>query len=421
MKHQDPRARHVAVMLAGILVIVWMFSSHPAEARLPMGDSATVDPAIQGDISSAAWSAKCFPVPPTGEESAIDPILHWGPASTAPHTHEFFAQQTINSTSSPGALMAPTAAPTACYGPTHIPGTPACTYLSGMTLSVCDKSAYWVPALLYDLDPTNTANTAIPARTLSPGFMNIYWRNEYTDPLLDSSFPENLAIVAGNANATSPQNIWVVNWQCVSPQSRDKWQTPGRYQSTIPSSCLMPSDQICPSPDHAYPDHCYPVLLRMVVTFPECVKLTTNATQGMVTPVATRYGVSASPTPPPPDPRTPSSYINCPPIIAGTPWLQIPPIQVDPHWSLNNAVNGTLVPETPTVSGGTTYIRFDTSKLLLSSDLMMDQSPGMPSVTPGTTSHADYENGYRQADIDGLIAGCFHETATPGGINCGSQ
>ena len=311
-----------------------------------------------------------------------------------------------------------------CYGPTDIPDGAACTYTDSHyptpTPAICDKSGYWVPELLYDLDPTNTAITASPASTLVPAYMNIYWRNEYTNPSLDTTFPEALAMVAGNQNATTPQNIWTVNWQCVSPLSANRYQTPGRYSATIPSSCLMPQGEICPSPDHTYPNECLPTYLRLVVTFPECVKLTWNSTQGMYTPTATHYGEANSPTPAAPNPAIPGSYINCPPSVTGT-WLQIPNIQVDPHWRLNNAANSTLVPEALTTIGTISYVNFDLSGLLLSSDLMMDQSSGMASVTPGTTSHADYENGYVQADIAGLIADCFHETATPGGINCGSQ
>jgi hypothetical protein len=99
---------------------------------------------------------------------------------------------------------------------------------------VCDKSGYWVPELLYDTDPTNTVTIA-PATPLPPAFMNIYWRNEYSNPASDTTFPEDLSMIAGNAATTAPQNIWIVNWQCVAPGSPAKWQSPGRYSSTIPS------------------------------------------------------------------------------------------------------------------------------------------------------------------------------------------
>jgi hypothetical protein len=138
----------------------------------------------------------------------------------------------------------------------------------------------------------------------------------------------------------------------------------------------------------------------------------------MYTPFTVHYGESESPTPAAPNPAIPGSYINCP--LSTSAWLQIPNIQVDPHWRINNAANSPYAPRTLTTIGTTPYVSFDLSKLLLSSDLMMDQSFGMASVTPGTTSHADYENGYKQADIDGLIDDCFH-SATLGGINCGSQ
>ena len=64
-----------------------------------------------------------------------------------------------------------------CYGPTDIPDGAACTYTDSHyptpTPAICDKSGYWVPELLYDLDPTNTAITASPESTLVPAYMNI--------------------------------------------------------------------------------------------------------------------------------------------------------------------------------------------------------------------------------------------------------
>ena len=269
MRHGAAVTAQIAGIVVGSLIIVWMFTSHPASAHLPDAQPAAASPAIQGDISSAAWSAKCFPVP---EESPIDPIKDWGPGSIAPHVHEFFAQQTINSTTSPGALLTPTAAPLNCDGPTKIPDVPGCTYNDNGTNSVCDRSAYWVPELVWDPSPLNM--TVSPS-VLVPDHTNIYWRNEYTDPQLDTYFPQDLAMVAGNGMATTPQNPWIVNWQCVVPQEAQKTQTPGRYSPVIPSTCRFPIDDICPG------GSCYPVYLRMVITFPECIEPTPNATQGI--------------------------------------------------------------------------------------------------------------------------------------------
>lgn len=381
-----------------------------ASLALP-ASPASVDPDIQGDISTGAWSAKCFPVPSAGQESAIDPIKNWG--STAPHVHEFFAPTVVNATMSPGYLLNLPNTAVNCQGPTAIPTSADCTYSppSGVE-EVCDKSAYWVPELVWDTAPRKTAVQPSP---LAPDFMNIYWRNEYTDPQLDSPFPEDFAIVAGNAMATTPQNYWVINWECVAPGSAEKVQTPGRYSPVIPSSCDLPSDQVCPPGGH-----CYPVYLRLVVTFPECVELATNPTQGMETPIQTSYNITASPTPPVPTPGG-GGYYNC----QSSNYLQIPPIQVDPHWLINRAPNSAFVPASTITSvppaGGPAiaYLHFDLSNLLLSSDMVMDRSLAT-NLPPGTTSHADYENGYRQADIDGLIALCFHSHVHMGGMNCGA-
>jgi hypothetical protein len=121
--------RSLAVVVCGILAVLWMVAARPVEGRVASSQSSPAeDPLIQGDISSAAWSAQCQPVPGGGEESAIDPILHWGVGSTAPHVHEFFAQQPILSTTSPGYLIydAPTGADN-CEGPTDTTGA-VCIY-----------------------------------------------------------------------------------------------------------------------------------------------------------------------------------------------------------------------------------------------------------------------------------------------------
>lgn len=428
--------RSLALIVCGILTVLWMVASRPSEAAVPSSQSSPADdPYVQGDVSSAAWSAQCQPVPPTGEESAIDPIKNWGPGSTAPHTHEFFAQQTISSTISPGALMygtpGATLDPLGCDGPTHIPATTACTYddtnLATPATAICDKSAYWVPELIYDTNPFNTVVTA-GVTPLAPAFMNIYWRNEYSDPDSISAFPEDLSMIAGNAMATTPQNFWIVNWQCVAPTSIGKWQSPGRYSPTIPPYCDLPETAVCTG---MHLVGCSPVYLRMVITFPDCVKLTTNTPQGMVTPTATWYGISTSPTPAAPNYATPGSYKSCPPDITSNHWLEIPNIQVDPHWRLNGHANQDTVVESENFtdqnvpdgqgstfdcSEGSPCIHFDLSNLLLSSDWVMDQ--GGTDVTPGTTSHGDYENGYTQIDINNLIADCFHNGV--GGMNCGA-
>lgn len=377
----------------------------------PMADatSGSMDPYIQGDISSGAWSAKCQP---TFQRGPIDPIRYY--ASTAPHDHEFWAPLVMNSTIQPTNLIGASNVANLCIGPTATPfpsggcvhtGTPSSPGLAPPT-DVCDKSAYWVPVLYFDTDPTNPA---VAPAVISPDHMNIYWRNEYEDPFSVSPYPRYFAAVAGNATATTPQDKWIVNWQCVD-DVRPKYETPGPTSQTIPSSCDLPVSKVCHSGDSDPCAHMDPVYLRLVVTFPECIVLSDlSATSGMQTPESFYYNMTGRETPP--SPTASGDYYNC---VAG--YLEIPTIQIDPHWLINKGVNTPYVPVSTISSAGVDYLHFDLSRLLLSSDLMMDQMHTM-TVPPGLTSHADYENGYTHADLVGLVAMCFH--FAPEGQNCG--
>lgn len=244
--------------------------------------------------------------------------------------------------------------------------------------------------------------------------MNIYWRNEYTDPQSVTPYPEDFAAVAGDAMASELQDKWIVNWQCVD-DVLPKYETPGPDQNYIPPSCDMPIDDVCHGTGSDPCSHEDPIYLRMVITFPECIVLSAvKPTALMQSPDEYFYNMTGRETPS--KPHGGMGYYNCP-----DGYIEIPTIQIDPHWLINKGPNVPLFAPVATITSGVPpqpYLHFDLSNLLLSSDLVMDRKMSIL-VTPGLTSHADYENGYSQAELDGLVAMCFH-TDAPTGQNCGS-
>jgi Domain of unknown function (DUF1996) len=69
-----------------------------------------------------------------------------------------------------------------------------------------DTAAYWVPTLL---DPSG--HPVEPVRTV------IYYRRRTVQPA--SAFPAGLRMIAGNAEATTPQPLGVTSWDCGFPQT----------------------------------------------------------------------------------------------------------------------------------------------------------------------------------------------------------
>lgn len=394
----------MVILILGLSILTSMFVLRPASGG--QTSLAPSDVTITGDVSDAAWSAKCQP---SSQRAAIDPIKYYG--TTAPHTHEFFAPTSMSSTVDPNDLLSLPKSAIKCTGPTRTPfAENGCSVTPiGEVANVCDKSAYWVPELAYDTAPTNVQILPHP---LEPHHMNVYWRNEYTYPSSVSTFPADLAVVGGNAGAGQPQDKWIVNWQCADDAAPNgKIEIPGPDSPTIPETC-----------DFARTDVCHPdgiecpldkIYLRLVVTFPECVVLSSVSTAGMQTPTTWFYNMTNRATPSAPTNGT--GYYDCP-----SGYLEIPTIQVDPHWLIAgpNNPNAQWVPETDyTDSNGIQRVSFDLSNLWLTSDIMMLRMGGS-NVVPGQTAHADYENGYTGTDIIALVDKCFHHGGGPG-RNCG--
>lgn len=144
--------------------------------------------------------------------AADDPIVWPGQPGKA-HMHEFTGNRTINAYSTLASLE---------------PGPTDCRLDR-------DNASYWMP-VLYDENGT----------MVNSYHQRAYYRAGSLNPV--SHTPHGLRIIAGDANATTPQSAGKAGWQCrsVSPDV-----------NTVPKQSTIPT---CPSTD----------LLEASVVFPNC-------------------------------------------------------------------------------------------------------------------------------------------------------
>jgi Domain of unknown function (DUF1996) len=138
-----------------------------------------------------------------------DPIVFPGRAG-ASHMHTFVGNRTTNAFSTFGSLRS---------------GGTTC-------LRADDTAAYWVPALYQG------------STQVLPQGATIYYRRGTTSEV--SAFPNNLRMIAGNAMATSPQDLRVTFWSCGVESGVDR-------SSSVPT---------CPDARGSF--------LRLHLRFPEC-------------------------------------------------------------------------------------------------------------------------------------------------------
>jgi hypothetical protein len=128
-----------------------------------------------------------------------DPIVHAGMAGMS-HRHDFFGAVTTSSVSTARSLLA---------------GGTNCR-------SVADHSAYWAPSLL---------SGGVP---LEPLELNAYYRVPVGADASQVTVPPNgLEMIAGSADATTPQDPSVVSWACGSSAAR----------SPVPLRCPVGAEQ----------------------------------------------------------------------------------------------------------------------------------------------------------------------------------
>jgi hypothetical protein len=151
-----------------------------------------------GDVTSAVGPQ--FVVECTWSHRAPDdPIVHPGHPG-ASHEHDFFGNVATRASSDPSSLLG---AQTSCQTP-------------------LDTAAYWLPTLSDGTEP------------VEPGRLFAYYRRPVgVAPTAIEPYPLGLAIVAGDAEATTPQPTEVVSWHCGAGT-----ETASRPPSCAPGSPL---------------------------------------------------------------------------------------------------------------------------------------------------------------------------------------
>lgn len=120
-----------------------------------------------------------------------DPIVYPNQPGRS-HSHDFFGNGSTSATSTLDSLNT---APTSCR-------------------RLQDRSAYWVPTLLYD------------GRPVTPQGATIYYRDAGKDPATVRPFPAGLRVIAGDSKATGPQSLDIVSWGCGSDSGIERQPAP---------------------------------------------------------------------------------------------------------------------------------------------------------------------------------------------------
>lgn len=124
--------------------------------------------------------------------AANDPIVFPGSPGVS-HSHDFAGNTSTDASSTAASLRSNTVP--AAFAPVY-PGT-SCGRPG-------DRSAYWAPTLM-------RGYLAYPAK-----LVRIYYRSALNDPRSVQPFPPGLKMIAGNARATSPQDLDITSWACGS-------------------------------------------------------------------------------------------------------------------------------------------------------------------------------------------------------------
>lgn len=146
-------------------------------------------PAVQaspGDADSVFWQMLC----PVDHFGPNDPIVFPDEPGRS-HMHSFYGNTSTNAGSTAASLMA---VPSSC----------------GRNMATSDHSAYWIPSL-YKKNADGSFTLVKDPNQL----IFVYYRRPggSRGPKVQP-FPPGLAMVAGNARATSPQSLGVVDFDC---------------------------------------------------------------------------------------------------------------------------------------------------------------------------------------------------------------
>jgi hypothetical protein len=159
-----------------------------------------------------------------------DPIVFPGQPGDS-HMHSFYGNTTTNADSTAASLMA---APSTC----------------GRNMQTSDRSAYWIPSLY----KKNTDGSLTLVKDSDQQMFIYYRRPGGTGGPKVHPFPPGLRMLAGNSQATSPQPLFMVQWDCDGgPEYPSIPQCPGTSSQSLHASIEFPScwdGRQLDSPDH---------------------------------------------------------------------------------------------------------------------------------------------------------------------------